>query len=145
MQIPWFAGILRLFPFIAAKTQKFGGFAVQRAKIRASKDISQKDLFFHLVCPPLFLTRLKLNCMQGDRTDDPEFSSLPMIIANSVLAIIAGSDTTASALSNIVYYLLSNPHYLVKLQEELDDNLPEDISIVNTRKLEELPWLNAIM
>ncbi|KAF9241320.1 cytochrome P450 [Melanogaster broomeanus] len=83
----------------------FGSFAFQRAKIRYHQELKRKDLFYHLI--------------EAYHSDSQE-SPFTLIVSNSTLAIIAGSDTTASVLSNIIYYLLMNPIYLTRLREELD-------------------------
>jgi cytochrome P450 len=50
---------------------------------------------------------------------------------------LAGSETTATLLSGIVYYLLKNPSILQKLVEEIRTTFPteESINMVSTRGL----------
>ncbi|EEB93292.1 hypothetical protein MPER_08075 [Moniliophthora perniciosa FA553] len=75
---------------------------------------------------------------------DEEASPMPFIS----VAIVAGSDTTASALSGVIYYLLANPSYIDLLRNELkvafpplkDGHLPLELE-----KLAELPLLNGII
>lgn len=73
-------------------------------------------------------------------------SPFPLIVSNAVVAIIAGSDTTASVLSNIVYYLLSNTSDYARLREEVDLAFPplEDVPL-DIEKLPGLTFLNAVM
>lgn len=124
MQVPWAAELSRSLPWISSKTAKFGAFAVQQAITRAHRDNFQKDLFFHI----------------ADRADSEEVCSLPVLVANSVLAVIAGADTTNLSLCNAIYYLLSNPEYIQRLREELAKSSELDVGM-----LEDLPWLNAII
>jgi cytochrome P450 len=56
------------------------------------------------------------------------------------LAIIAGSDTTSSAVTNLFYFLLQNPVAFKRLQSEVD-TLREDI--FDFTKQAHLPYLNA--
>ena len=49
---------------------------------------------------------------------------LDQILADGVLAVGAGADTTASVLSNAFYFLLSNTEYYKRLQEEVDKYYP---------------------
>jgi len=56
------------------------------------------------------------------------------------LAIIAGSDTTSSAISNLFYYLLCNPKAYERLQCEIDE-LGEDA--MDYAKQAHMPYLNA--
>ena len=57
----------------------------------------------------------------------------------------AGSDTTAIALSHIVYNLLRNPLRLQKLREELNSTLTPDEVIAPYAKLKHLPYLRACL
>ena len=76
-----------------------------------------------------------------------ETASLQRITAsNSLLAIIAGSDTTASVLSQIIYYLISNPEYQQHLRHELDESLAILAGEpIKSNLLATLPFLNAVM
>lgn len=77
--------------------------------------------------------------------------SIPLIISNVLLAIVAGSDTTASILSNAAYLLMSHPKVYKKLQHELDITFKEnhilefDPSRMYDDVLSKLPYLNAVM
>lgn len=82
-----------------------------------------------------------------------------MIATNCLLAMVAGSDTTASVLSNIIYLLLSHPADYKKLQEEVDrtfivhgidlDTQPsashEDVGKMYGEVLGSLKYLNGVM
>ena len=85
---------------------------------------------------------------------------LPTIISNVFLAIVAGSDTTASAISNAIYLLLSHPEAYKRLKKEVKDvfeiseifNLDEDDSsspldagIRYKEVLAGMAYLNAVM
>jgi cytochrome P450 len=77
---------------------------------------------------------------------DSQESPFPLIVSNSLLAIIAGSDTTASVLSNVIYYLLVNPTYYMRLREELDATFPPtEESPLDAEILPSLSMLNAVM
>ena len=72
-------------------------------------------------------------------------SQQSFIASNSLLAIVAGSDTVASVLSHIVYYLICNPEYQQRLRHELDESVaifPEELL---KNRLATLPFLNAVM
>ncbi|KAI3597833.1 cytochrome p450, partial [Moniliophthora roreri] len=132
-QIPWLAHAIRLLPVGGSATSAFGAFAVKQAKIRSTQNVTQKDLFYHLVT---------------NTYSDEDESPFPLIVSNAVLAIIAGSDTTASVLSNAVYYLLANPQDLDHVRQEIDQALPrlQDGSTPSDMQvLAGLPWLNAVI
>jgi cytochrome P450 len=83
-------------------------------------------------------------------------SELPIIISNALLAIVAGSDTVATAMSSAIYFLLANPEKYKRLQTEIDaafdeHEIPDTISSSEkTPKhysdiLGRLSYLNAVM
>jgi cytochrome P450 len=59
-----------------------------------------------------FLSYILANRGEGGLTDDE-------VVANSSLLILAGSDSTASALSGIFYHLLKNPTILQRVTDEI--------------------------
>lgn len=66
------------------------------------------------------------------------------------MAIVAGSDTTATTLSGVFYYLLTEPNLrsYKKLQAEIDDAFPPGVdggAAFDHGKLGELPYLNAVL
>ena len=73
------------------------------------------------------------------------------LVADSVMMMNAGSDTTAAALTNTVFFLLSNPHALTKLRDELRPlastfqtatSRPED-AVFPYDSVKNLPYLRA--
>lgn len=58
------------------------------------------------------------------------------------LAIIAGSDTTSSAMSNFFYYLLTNPKTYKRVQDEIDELGDE---VMNFGMQTQLSYLTAAM
>lgn len=71
---------------------------------------------------------------------------LPFIMANAVLTILAGSDTTSSSMAMIFFNLLREPRCYKKLQKEIDVSVAEaGGSIPSMEKLGQLPYLNAVM
>ncbi|KDR74026.1 hypothetical protein GALMADRAFT_269528 [Galerina marginata CBS 339.88] len=129
--IPWAANAIRSMPFAGTGMKDFAEVAVKQAKIRSAKEVERKDLFYHL-----------LNAADPDSTSDP----LALIMSNSLLTIIAGSDTTASVLSNVMYYLLAHDKYFAALRQEIDEYFPlnQHVSIEIT-KFPAMKLLNAII
>ncbi|EAU87606.2 high nitrogen upregulated cytochrome P450 monooxygenase 2 [Coprinopsis cinerea okayama7 len=130
--IPWMAKVTRVTPWVGSKLQKFGAFALAQARKRAATTMMHKDLFYHLI-----------------QATDPDLaaSPLPLIMANAILTIIAGSDTSASAVTSIIYFLLRNPECHKKLQKEIDDTFgfDEGDPAITPDKLAQLPYLNAVI
>lgn len=63
--------------------------------------------------------------------------TLEQIRANASLLIIAGSETTATALSGATYLLCSNPDTLAKLTEEVRSafSSEDEITLLSVQKL----------
>ena len=64
------------------------------------------------------------------------------IFLKGELAIVAGSDTTSNAITNVLYHLMTNHTAYKRLQAEIDelgDNLLDCAAQAN------LPYLNAVL
>lgn len=57
----------------------------------------------------------------------------------------AGSDTTAIALANVVYYLIKNPQTLATLRNEVSTVVSDDEMVVPYAKVRNLPYLKACL
>ena len=64
------------------------------------------------------------------------------ILLSGALAISAGSDTTSSAATDILYFLISHPTTYKHLQVEMDE-LGDTLTNCTTQV--HLPYLNAVM
>jgi cytochrome P450 len=64
---------------------------------------------------------------------------------DGVVTVIAGTLTTAAALSEITFHLLRQPEELRKLKEELAKTIPDSGNLPATSKLEQLPYLTGII
>lgn len=62
-----------------------------------------------------------------------------------MLAIIAGSDTSATALSHLFYFLLRSPECMERLQNEVDATFPDPDQLDDYSKQADMPYLNACM
>lgn len=98
----------------------------------ASSSPARKDFFFHLF-----------------RGKDPETGQAYTnheLVAESNLLLVAGSDTSSTALAATIFYLLRNPDTLERLRQELRANFNSlaDIQYTGTQ-LTNLPYLRAII
>ncbi|KAF8140210.1 high nitrogen upregulated cytochrome P450 monooxygenase 2 [Boletus edulis] len=129
--VPWFSPVLRKLPYVGEPIRAFGSLGYKQAKIRYDQEPDKKDLFYHMIA--------------AYRADSQE-SPFTLILSNSLLAIVAGADTTATVLKNTIFYLLTNPAYYTRLREEVDAAFPPtETSALDTRILPSLPFLNAVI
>lgn len=129
--IPWASTFFRSIPFMNKQLGAFAKFAITQAHKRISKVTGKKDLFYHLA---------------ASMNIDDDKPPTQVVISNVGIAILAGSDTSSTALSGIMYYLLQYPEYLRRLRKELDATFPpsEDAPI-RLDMLADLQLLNAII
>lgn len=66
-------------------------------------------------------------------------------LSEGFVAIIAGSETTATAVTNTLYFLLKHPDIKRRLQDEIRGALSESEDTLDYAKFLELPFLNACM
>ncbi len=67
------------------------------------------------------------------------------VVADGLLAIVAGADTSSSAMSCMFWCLLSDRECLKRLQHEIDTVFPDGANALDTSKHSELPYLRACM
>ncbi|KFY45029.1 hypothetical protein V495_03143 [Pseudogymnoascus sp. VKM F-4514 (FW-929)] len=95
----------------------------QKVKKRLEQGTTRPDFMSHIL-----------------RHNDEKGMTEPEIIVNSVLLIVAGSETTATLLSGTTYHLLKNPRVMEKLQKEIRGAFKneEDIDIAGVNNLDYL-------
>lgn len=67
------------------------------------------------------------------------------MIEDDRLIIIAGSETTASTFANAFYFLCRHPEKYQRLQQELDEVLPEGRENWSFDKVKNVPFLEAVI
>jgi cytochrome P450 len=101
--------------------------AMERTKL--GLDVDRKDFFYYLL-----------------NAKDPETGkgfSKDELWGESNLLIIAGSDTTSTALAATFFYLVHNPHVLSQLVEEVRSTFDDVEEIVHGAKLSSCHFLKA--
>ncbi|CAH0051294.1 unnamed protein product [Clonostachys solani] len=80
-----------------------------------------------------------------DKYGNPNMYPMGELAAEASIMMNAGSDTTAIALTNVLYWLLKNPDALAKLREELDAVLDPDEPVAPFDRVKHLPYLRACL
>ncbi|KAF5314216.1 hypothetical protein D9758_018181 [Tetrapyrgos nigripes] len=128
--IPWVATYANKIPMFGRDMQILRAFGVGAATRRVKVGASSKDLWYHL-------------------TDEAGFEkskpSIASVVADGTLAIVAGADTTVSALSSLFYFLLSDPTCYKRLQQEVDAVYPPGSDPLDVSKHAELVFMNGCL
>ncbi|KZP14951.1 cytochrome P450 [Athelia psychrophila] len=126
---PWVGQYHNILP-VGSEKRRFRDFCVNRAKIRMRQGSMTKDVFHYLLNE------------DGSDANPPS----PMeAISDSVLVIIAGSDTTSTVLSSLFWFIMCNPTTYRRLQDEIDTVFPPGVIALDTSKHLDMHYLNAVI
>jgi cytochrome P450 len=118
---------MTLQPLVKKKIDDHRAFAAERVNKRLAKEIDQPDIW-----------NLVINAK-------PErLPSRWAMQEDGMLFMQAGTDTSASALSGMFYYLLKNPDKQAKLVKEIRDSF-HSLDDITGDKLARLPYLSACL
>ncbi|KAH7082035.1 cytochrome P450 [Paraphoma chrysanthemicola] len=132
--------VLRRFPWVRRLVEPFlineEMRAARRSNYAYSRDKVLKRMAVEKPARSDFMSYLL------DQPDDEGMINEQFLTVSASTLIVAGSETTGSALSGIIYWLLRSPHALTTLVAELDAKYcsSEDIS---PQSVHELPYLVA--
>ncbi|KAI0686845.1 high nitrogen upregulated cytochrome P450 monooxygenase 1 [Cytidiella melzeri] len=122
--ITWILPILNAVPGVDKNLKKLVRFGQKLAQTRVRAGSKRKDLFYYL--------------MGEDEPSRKEKASIESLTADGMMAVIAGSDTTATALSHLWYFLVKHPECYKTLRAEILAENEGDF----TRQAN-MPYLNA--
>lgn len=84
-------------------------------------------------------------CLMEDRDGNPHGLEWGEIVAEVSIMMNAGSDTTAIAMNNVMYWLLKNPTCMARLRAEVDAALDPADTVAPYDKVKHLPYLRACL
>ncbi|TFK80149.1 cytochrome P450, partial [Polyporus arcularius HHB13444] len=67
------------------------------------------------------------------------------LVDDSILAIIAGADTTSSAILSVIFCLATHPQACAKLQAEVDKYFPAGEDVLSAPDFKEMHYLSAVI
>ncbi|KAJ8507214.1 hypothetical protein ONZ45_g10397 [Pleurotus djamor] len=127
--LPWLSPYYRLLPYQKG-LRTFRQFGARMAMLRKTAGPTTKDLFYYL---------------NNDDGHDKVAPPMAEVISAGALVIVAGSDTTATTLSNIFYFLTSQPQTCGRLLEEIEQFFPQGEDCLNSSVHIKMPYLNAVI
>ncbi|KAJ9664888.1 hypothetical protein H2201_004940 [Coniosporium apollinis] len=83
--------------------------------------------------------------LMEDKNGTPNNLEWGEIVAEVSIMLNAGSDTTAIAMNNVMFWLLRNPACLARLREEVDSVLDPAEVVAPYDKVKHLPYLRACL
>lgn len=130
--VPWsnpFLNLILLLRF-GKELLHFKEFAYETVKARVVKGGKYRDLFYYML---------------DEGGQGTPVLTLPNLMTEATLAIAAGSDTSSTTITNILYYLISHPKVLARLRNEIDSEFPAGAEIVVGTTLTNMKYLNAVL
>ncbi|KAF5006245.1 hypothetical protein FDECE_7405 [Fusarium decemcellulare] len=112
--------------------QNLAGIAIARVKARLDNP------------PPIERMDLLARLMEG-RDEKGEPLGREELTAEALTQLIAGSDTTSNSSCALLYHVTRTPGVLEKLQAELDDAIPTEVSVPTFDMVRDLPYLNNVI
>lgn len=128
--VPWLGKYYMMLPGIGADLKKFRFFCQARALHRRQQGSHTKDLFHYLIDEA------------GVERYPPTFNE---VASDGVLAIVAGSDTTATTLTCLFYSLMANKVAYRRLQAEVDKYYPPGEDPCATTYHASMKYLTAVI
>jgi cytochrome P450 len=102
--------------------------SLMRVRRRMAKKTERMDFMHHFV-----------------KSAEKESLSLPVIEAQASVVILAGSETTAVAVTGAIYYVLSNATIHEKLKKDVRETFKTAVDIQLQTILKKLPYLDAVV
>ncbi|KAI8990697.1 high nitrogen upregulated cytochrome P450 monooxygenase 2 [Trametes punicea] len=128
--LPWTADYVRKVPGLGSKMKDMRSFCINRMAERVKQgNRATKDLCYYL---------------NNEDGSEPT-PSLAQVVADGALAVVAGSDTTSSVISNVIFCLLTHPEAYARLRAEVDSYYPPGEDALNTKRHADMPYLNAVI
>ncbi|KAK2598761.1 hypothetical protein N8I77_012149 [Diaporthe amygdali] len=133
---PWLRRVLGMLPGLRAQWKKgllFDELASHVAYQRVQRHVDGEEV-----------DDLVGSLLQ-DKQGLPRNLDIGEVTAEMILFMDAGSDTTAIALTHVMYYLLRNPEALSRLRQEVNEAVAADVIIAPDATVRNLPYLRACL
>ncbi|KAG7090507.1 hypothetical protein E1B28_009620 [Marasmius oreades] len=129
--IPWLTHCWLLLPSVAHHGLQMYALANAWCGRRLQKGPDFKDLWYHLT---------------DEAGHEKVKPTMEIVASDSTLAMVAGSDTTATAMANLFWCLLSHPECYEKLRGEVDREYPQGMDpLLDTSRQVNMKYLNGCL
>ncbi|PWY96139.1 cytochrome P450 [Aspergillus sclerotioniger CBS 115572] len=133
--MPWLAPLLLQIPGLATVLNPFRHFChtvLDEKRKTRTKGSEPTDVISWLI--------------QANETGDPSAPPTDMALKDDAwVVIVAGSDTTATAMTNTIYYLATHPAVQTKLRQELDVLFPHGLTDWSYESVKDLKYLTYVI
>ncbi|KAI0355856.1 high nitrogen upregulated cytochrome P450 monooxygenase 2 [Trametes cingulata] len=128
--VPWLAIYFGSIPVVSARVMRLLSHCREYTLQRIRRGTVRKDIFHYL-----------------SNEDQPGVDSPPLkqLVDDGVLAIVAGADTTSSALTSLFFCLGTHPAAYKRLQAEIDRFYPPGEDPCDARHHRDMHYLTAVI
>ncbi|KAH9852366.1 high nitrogen upregulated cytochrome P450 monooxygenase 2 [Lenzites betulinus] len=128
--VPWLGPYVGRIPAVSSAQAQMIAYTKQLVLQRLRRGTALKDLFHYL--------------NEEDRPENPA-PPLSRLIHEGILAVVAGADTTSSALTSIFFCLLTHPDAYMRLQTEIDRFYPAGEDPCDLQQHADMHYLTAVI
>ncbi|TVY78438.1 Cytochrome P450 monooxygenase FCK2 [Lachnellula suecica] len=128
--MPWLMILLTKLPGLSAGYQKFVAFCEEQAMNRKKMDMKEKDIMSWL--------------LDAEPMSTDAYQNHMWLVGDSRLVIVAGSDTTAAALTYLFYHVAENHSHVDKLRQEMA-SLKQKNGDFDAKELGNAKYLNGMI
>ncbi|KAI0357606.1 high nitrogen upregulated cytochrome P450 monooxygenase 2 [Trametes cingulata] len=128
--VPWLGPYFGSLPVVSAPVTRLLSYCREYTLQRIRRGTVRKDVFHYL-----------------SNEDQPEKGAPPLqqLVDDGVLAIVAGADTTSSALTSLFFCLGTHPAAYKRLQEEIDKFYPAGEDACDAKHHRDMHYLTAVI
>ena len=131
LMMPWLVHLGSKLPAFMNPMNKMLDYSLECVDERRTREPDEPDIMSHIF-------------QAGDFFDDP-FKERMLFMGDARLIVIAGSDTTATTLVYIAYYLATQPAIIKRLRAELSEHQVANDETFSVSGLSHLGYLNGII
>ena len=147
--VPWLGVYAGKVPVLAEPLRRLHALGGQSVRERMARGSKTCDLYHYLVRLAFFSYPYMVcssNALQNNE-DIPDKEPPPFrhLVDDGILAIVAGTDTTTSAITSLFFLLMTHPDRYAKLQGEIDKYYPRGEDAADTKHHRHMPYLHAVM